>query len=258
MVEGTNEPSLLVRKLSKLKESNSSGPCACIQLLLVSIVRSLHYNTFTRAKEQANASQSFIIKFQNAFTESKILILYNWRKRFRIPSGRLFLAPDQKRKMINQTTTVLTAAMKLIRKLTPMMNLTFQIVIHLSDRKCRHLRPKHVDVHLEIKEIHAALLTKLKSSSIAETTLWNFPRLNSIWYLTLGMIHQAINCDRVSNVGRAEKMRQRTRMPFLLHSHRICLKTFLFMHRLHKTRFYSRVKHTRVSRLSLPTHGNKS
>ena len=53
-------------------------------------------------------------------------------------------------------------------------------------------------------------------------------------------------------------MRQRTRMPFLLHSHRICLKTFLFMHRLHKTRFYSRVKHNRVSGLSLPTHGNKS
>ena len=40
--------------------------------------------------------------------------------------------------------------MKLIRK---SITLTFQIVIHLSDRKCRHLRPKHVDVHLEIMEI---------------------------------------------------------------------------------------------------------
>ena len=50
-----------------------------------------------------------------------------------------------------------------------------------SNRKCRHLQPKHVDVHLEITEIHAALLSKLKSSSIAETTLRNFPRLNSIW-----------------------------------------------------------------------------
>ena len=48
---------------------------------------------------------------------------------------------------------VLTAAMKLIRKLTQVITLTFQIVIHLSDRKCRHLRPKHVDVHLEITEI---------------------------------------------------------------------------------------------------------
>ena len=35
-------------------------------------------------------------------------------------------------------------------------------------------------------------------------------------------------------------------------------KFFLFMHRLHKTRFYSRVKHNRVSGLSLRTHGNKS
>ena len=63
--------------------------------------------------------------------------------------------------MINWTTTVLTAVMKLIRKLTLMMTLTSQIVIHLSDRKCRHLQPKHVDVHLEITEIHAPLLSKL-------------------------------------------------------------------------------------------------
>ena len=60
--------------------------------------------------------------------------------------------------MINWTTTVLTAVMKLIRKLTPMMTLTSQIVIHLSDRKCRHLRPKNVNVHLEITEIRAPLL----------------------------------------------------------------------------------------------------
>ena len=39
MVEGTNE-SFLARKLSELKFPNSSGPCACIHLLLVSIVRS--------------------------------------------------------------------------------------------------------------------------------------------------------------------------------------------------------------------------
>ena len=111
----------------------------------------------------------------------KVLILSNRWKRFRYPGGRLFLAPDQKkRKIINWTTTVLTAAMKLIRKSTQMTTLTFQIVIHLRNRKCRHLRPKHVDVHLEIREIHAALLPKLKSSSIAETTLRYFPRLNSM------------------------------------------------------------------------------
>ena len=32
--------------------------------------------------------------------------------------------------------------------------------------------------------------------------------------VTLGMIHSAINCDQVSYSGRAEKTRQRTRMPF--------------------------------------------
>ena len=35
----------------------------------------------------------------------------------------------------------------------------------------------------------------------------------------LGMIHSAINCDQVSYSGRAEKTRQRTRMPFYFHSH---------------------------------------
>ena len=73
----------------------------------------------------------------------------------------------------------------------------------------------------------------------------------------LGMIQSAINCDEVSNSGRAEKKRQRARMPFSFHGHRICLKTFLFMHRLHKTRFYSLVKHYRKNGLSLRTHGNK-
>ena len=73
----------------------------------------------------------------------------------------------------------------------------------------------------------------------------------------LRMIHSAINCDQFSYSGRAEKTRQRTRMPFYFHSHRICPKTFLFMHRLHKNRFYSLVKHYRLNRLSLRTHGKK-
>ena len=70
----------------------------------------------------------------------------------------------------------------------------------------------------------------------------------------LGMIHCAIKCDQVSNSGRAEKMRQRTRMPFHFHSHRVCLKTFLFMRRLQKTRFYSRAKHYRSSALYMHTY----
>ncbi|CAH3167949.1 unnamed protein product [Pocillopora meandrina] len=35
-----------------------------------------------------------------------------------------------------------------------MMNLTFEIEIHLSDRKCRHLRPKHVDQLTALKCLH--------------------------------------------------------------------------------------------------------
>ena len=60
----------------------------------------------------------------------------------------------------DQLTTVLTAATKLIRKLTPMLTLTFRSVIYLRDRKCTHLRPKHVDVLMEIMQIHAALPLK--------------------------------------------------------------------------------------------------
>ena len=144
------------------RDSNSSGPCACIHLLLVSIVMSFtlrHVYTRKRNKQTLRSRSSLSFKMHS---QSWILILSNRWKRFRIPGRRLFLEPDQwRRKMINWTTTVLTAVMKLIRKLTPMMTLTSQIVIHLSDRKCRHLRPKHVDVHSEITEIHAPLLSKL-------------------------------------------------------------------------------------------------
>ena len=73
----------------------------------------------------------------------------------------------------------------------------------------------------------------------------------------LRTIHSSLNCDEVSNSGRTENKRQRTRMPFYFHNHRICLKTFLFMHRLHKTRFYSLVKHYRNNGLTLRIHGNK-
>ena len=70
----------------------------------------------------------------------------------------------------------------------------------------------------------------------------------------LAMIHCAINCDHVSDSGRAEKMRQRTRMPFHFHSHRVCLKTFLFMRRLQKTGFCSRAKYYRLSGLYIRTY----
>ena len=182
MVEGTNE-SFLARKLSQLKFSNSSGPCACIHLLLVSIVRSF---TLQHVYTRKGTSKRFVVvhyqgskciykffKFSYFLTGGKDLESlaedYFWpqtSRRGRWPTERLRFWQQR---------------WKLIRKLNQMITLTFQIVIHLSDRKCRHLQPKHVDVHLEITEIHAALLSKLKSSSIAETTLRNFPRLNSIW-----------------------------------------------------------------------------
>ena len=52
--------------------------------------------------------------------------------------------------------------MKQIRRLTPMLTLTFRSMMHLSDRKCVHFRLKDVDVYLEITEIYAALLLKIE------------------------------------------------------------------------------------------------
>ena len=57
MVEGTNE-SFLARKLSELKFSNSSGPCACIHLLLVSIVRSF---TLQHVYTRKGTSKRFVV-----------------------------------------------------------------------------------------------------------------------------------------------------------------------------------------------------
>ena len=67
----------------------------------------------------------------------------------------------------------------------------------------------------------------------------------------LGIIQSAINCDSFSSLGRKETKRQWSRITLSFHGHRICLKTFLFMHRLHKTRFYSLVKHYRKNGLTL-------
>ena len=69
----------------------------------------------------------------------------------------------------------------------------------------------------------------------------------------LGIIQSAINCDSFSSLGRKETKRQWSRITLSFHGHRICLKTFLFMHRLHKTRFYSLVKHYRKNGPTLQT-----
>ena len=100
--------------------------------------------------------------------------------------------------------------------------------------------------------------TTVKSEDIADCRN-NCAELNSseLDLVILGMIHSSINCDEVSISGRKERKRQRTRIPFYFHGHRICLKTFLFMHRLHKTRFYSLVKHYRTNGLTLRSHRNR-
>ena len=95
MVEGTDE-SFLARKLSELKFSNSSGPCACIHLLLVSIVRSftLQHGLHAQRKKQTLRSRS-LSSLKMHLQILKVLILSNRWKRFKIPGGRLFLAPDK-------------------------------------------------------------------------------------------------------------------------------------------------------------------
>jgi len=47
-------------------------------------------------------------------------------------------------------------------------------------------------------------------------------------------------------------------MGYYYHGQTICLKTFLFLHCLHRSRFYSLVKHYRKNGLSLRVHGNKN
>ena len=97
MVEGTNE-SFLARKLNELKISNSSGPCACIHLLLVSIVRSftLQHGLHAQRKKQTLTSRS-LSSFKMHLQILKVLMLsYRW-KRFRIPGGRLFWRQTSRR-----------------------------------------------------------------------------------------------------------------------------------------------------------------
>lgn len=99
--------------------------------------------------------------------------------------------------MINCTTAVKTVAMKLIRKLTLMLTLTFWSVIYVSDKKCRHFRQKHLDVLIEITEIQEALPLKFKTSSIAETSGAECSS-TELDLVILDIIHSAINCDHVS------------------------------------------------------------
>ena len=74
----------------------------------------------------------------------------------------------------------------------------------------------------------------------------------------LGAIQCSLNCYKTSTSGRTEKNRQYTRMGYFYHGQRICMRTFLFLHCLHRNRFYSLVKHYRKNGLSLRVQGKKN
>ena len=58
----------------------------------------------------------------------------------------------------------------------------------------------------------------------------------------LGAIQRSLNCHETSTSGRTEKNRQYTRMGYYYHGQRICMRTFLFLHCLHRNRLYSLVR----------------
>jgi len=74
----------------------------------------------------------------------------------------------------------------------------------------------------------------------------------------LGAIQCSLNCHKTSTSGRTEKNQQYTRIGYYNHGQRICMKIFLFLHCLHRNRFYSLVKHYCKNGLSLRVHGNKN
>jgi len=67
-----------------------------------------------------------------------------------------------------------------------------------------------------------------------------------------------LDSHETSASGRTVKNRQYRRMEYYYHCQRICMRTFLFLHCLHRNRFYSLVKHYRKNGLSLRVHGNKN
>lgn len=88
-----------------------------------------------------------------------------------------------------------------------------------------------------------------------EITAVNSRPLNLTWlYWELSNV---VNCHKTSTSGRTEKNRQYTRMGYYYHIQRLCMRTFLFLHCLHRNRFYSLVKHHKNG-LSLQVHWNKN
>ena len=253
MVEGTNE-SFLARKLSELKFSNSSGPCACIHLLLVSIVRSF---TLQHVYTRKGTSKRFVVVH---YQVSKCI--------YKFLKFSYFLTGGKDLESLAEDYF----------GTRPVEEDDDQLDDYGSDSSDETNQEIDSDDHFDFSNCDTSERSKVQafapktcecalgdngdscSSTIKIEVIFdcrnNLAVLSSteLNLVILAMIHCAINCDHVSDSGRAEKMRQRTRMPFHFHSHRVCLKTFLFIHRLHKTRYYSCAKHYRLSGLYIHTY----
>ena len=88
-----------------------------------------------------------------------------------------------------------------------------------------------------------------------ETTATNCPQQLDL--VVFAAIQSSLNCGEVSESGRSEKKRERTRMTFFFHGKRICKEAFLFLHCISRTKFCSLVKHYKKNGLTLRSHGNK-
>ena len=253
MGEGINEY-FLARKLSELKFSNSPGPCACIHLLLVSIVRSF---TLQHVYTRKGTSKRFVVVH---YQVSKYI--------YKFLKFSYFLTGGKDLESLAEdyfgTRPVEEDDDQLDDYGSDSSDETNQEIDsddHFDFPNCDRSERSKVQA-FEPKKCECALRDNGDSCSSTIKIEVIFDCRNNLAVLSstelnlviLAMIHCAINCDHVSDSGGAETMRQRTRMPFHFHSHRVCLKTFLFIHRLHKTRFYSCAKHYRLSGLYMHTY----
>ena len=75
--------------------------------------------------------------------------------------------------------------------------------------------------------------------------------------IVLGASQSSLNFSEVSESGRSERKRERTRMTFYFHGKRICKEAYLFLHCISRTKFCSLVKHYKKNGLTLCSHENK-
>ena len=113
-------------------------------------------------------------------------------------------------------------------------------------------------VNLVMVDWRAALSTTISLGDI-HVSRNNCHELSSteLDLVVLRAIQSSLNCGEVSESGRLEKKRERTRMTFFFHGKRICKEEFLFLHCISRTKFCSLVKHYKKNGLTLRSHGNK-